>query len=345
MAARNVLEGHRVFATNDPGEACRRNSELLRAHTLRPLSDTADFAAVHHCIRLPAISVHYLEFGAAVEINADPDPAAEVYLVSVPVRGSGLIAVAGHGNAAVSISTGRNRGAVINPRAGFRSVWPVGCAKLIVRLEATALHRHLELLLQRPLDEELVFSPRMEPAATALWWRIVRAWTDSTIDTGVSLSRPPLSSALEQFLMTALLVTHQHNHRIRLLDREYAAYPAYLRTAIDAIRVDPSAPAGVAEVAAAAGVSIRTLQDGFATHLHTTPTLYLRRARLWRARADLLAAGPGRRGVVTDAATRWGFTNLGRFAQFYREEFGEQPSRTVREAPNISLDAFGTPEM
>ncbi|MEV3961896.1 hypothetical protein AB0M34_13515 [Nocardia sp. NPDC050193] len=45
---------------------------------------------------------------------------------------------------------------------------------------------------------------------------------------------------------------------------------------------------------------------------------------------ELLAAEPNRRGVVTAIATRWGFTNLGRFAQQYHREFGQQPSQTVR---------------
>jgi AraC-like DNA-binding protein len=33
---------------------------------------------------------------------------------------------------------------------------------------------------------------------------------------------------------------------------------------------------------------------------------------------------------VADAAYRWGFNHLGRFAAAYREKYGVSPSRTVR---------------
>ncbi|WP_278258467.1 helix-turn-helix domain-containing protein [Nocardioides convexus] len=43
--------------------------------------------------------------------------------------------------------------------------------------------------------------------------------------------------------------------------------------------------------------------------------------------ADLLA---GRVGTVGEAASRWGFTHLGRFAAAYRGRYGVAPSDTLR---------------
>jgi AraC family ethanolamine operon transcriptional activator len=48
---------------------------------------------------------------------------------------------------------------------------------------------------------------------------------------------------------------------------------------------------------------------------------YLRQLRLDRARLDLLSG----RCSVTEAATRWGFWNLGDFARYYRQRHGELP--------------------
>ncbi|MEU1277367.1 helix-turn-helix transcriptional regulator [Streptomyces sp. NPDC005805] len=89
-------------------------------------------------------------------------------------------------------------------------------------------------------------------------------------------------------------------------------------------------PVSVADMAVAAGVSPRTLQDRFRSGLGTTPAAYLRRLRLDRAHRDLLRIADGSAsGTVAEVATRWGFTHLSRFAAYYREAYGQVPSRTA----------------
>jgi transcriptional regulator GlxA family with amidase domain len=58
---------------------------------------------------------------------------------------------------------------------------------------------------------------------------------------------------------------------------------------------------------------------------------YLRQVRLQRADADLRAADGSDRGVAS-IASRWGFTNFGRFAAAYRERYGHTPSETLHRA-------------
>jgi transcriptional regulator GlxA family with amidase domain len=84
-----------------------------------------------------------------------------------------------------------------------------------------------------------------------------------------------------------------------------------------------------AEIAAAAGVTIRALQLAFRRHLNTTPLGYLRRVRLDYAHRELAAADPQHESV-TAVAFRWGFANSGRFAAYYRQAYGVLPSRTLR---------------
>ncbi|QIG42111.1 AraC family transcriptional regulator [Nocardioides anomalus] len=83
----------------------------------------------------------------------------------------------------------------------------------------------------------------------------------------------------------------------------------------------------VADIAEAAHVTPRALQYGFRRQLGTTPMSYLRKVRLHHARAELLAADPAT--TVAGVAGRWGFFNLGRFASYYRAEFGENPAHTL----------------
>lgn len=55
---------------------------------------------------------------------------------------------------------------------------------------------------------------------------------------------------------------------------------------------------------------------------------FLRGIRLQRVRAQLLASDGSV--SVSEIARRWGFHHLGRFSAYYRDAFGEVPSRTVQ---------------
>ncbi|MEW2585363.1 AraC family transcriptional regulator [Streptomyces virginiae] len=97
-----------------------------------------------------------------------------------------------------------------------------------------------------------------------------------------------------------------------------------VRRAVAFIESDPAAEIGLADAAAAAGVTPRALQYAFRRHLGTTPMAYLRRVRLAQAHADLVAADPARE-TVTAIAHRWGFHHQGRFAAAYRDAYGLCP--------------------
>jgi len=85
----------------------------------------------------------------------------------------------------------------------------------------------------------------------------------------------------------------------------------------------------IADIAAAAHVTIRAVQLAFHRHLDTTPTRYLRRVRLDHAHSQLLGADPERE-TVSAVAYRWGFSSSSRFAGYYRSAYGVSPSATLR---------------
>jgi transcriptional regulator GlxA family with amidase domain len=108
-----------------------------------------------------------------------------------------------------------------------------------------------------------------------------------------------------------------------------APQPQTLRRAIAFIHDNAHRDIGLAEIAAAIGVTPRSVQYMFRRHLGATPLEYLRRVRLERAHRDLLAADPTVDTVV-EIAGRWGFGHPGRFSMAYKEAFGTPPSRTLR---------------
>ncbi len=84
----------------------------------------------------------------------------------------------------------------------------------------------------------------------------------------------------------------------------------------------------VSEIAAAAGVSVRTLSAAFRRFRGMTVQDFLREERLKGVRADLLAAGP--QGCVRTIAAQWGYCSMGLFAANYRRRFGELPSASLQ---------------
>jgi len=136
-----------------------------------------------------------------------------------------------------------------------------------------------------------------------------------------STARLLAATALATFPNTAL-------PRPRARDRSDAS-PATLRRAIAFIDEHAHDDIAGAEIAAAAGVTIRAVQLAFRRHLDTTPLGYLRRVRLDYAHRQLAAADPQHESV-TSVAYRWGFANSSRFAAYYRQAYGVLPSHTLR---------------
>jgi AraC-like DNA-binding protein/tetratricopeptide (TPR) repeat protein len=104
--------------------------------------------------------------------------------------------------------------------------------------------------------------------------------------------------------------------------------PHSVRRALDAMRSNMGHDWTVAELAAAARVSNRTLQRQFRIYLGKSPLAVLRDIRFECARRQLLQ---GLRDVkVMDVALTCGFPHLGRFSIEYRGRYGETPSQTLR---------------
>jgi AraC-like DNA-binding protein len=89
-------------------------------------------------------------------------------------------------------------------------------------------------------------------------------------------------------------------------------------------------PISIAALAEEIGVGLRSLQLSFREVHGMGPRQVLSRLRLERARDRLLRADPSEQ--VTTIALDCGFTHLSRFAEAYRQAFGERPRETLRRS-------------
>src|SRR5690606_21974840 len=103
------------------------------------------------------------------------------------------------------------------------------------------------------------------------------------------------------------------NYTAELEGTETSA-PYYVRRVERFVRENLLAELTLADLAAASGVSARTLHDGFRRYRHTTPMLYLKNLRLELAHQKLLNATDE---SVTDIAMECHFTHLSKFAKEY----------------------------
>jgi AraC-like DNA-binding protein/tetratricopeptide (TPR) repeat protein len=111
-------------------------------------------------------------------------------------------------------------------------------------------------------------------------------------------------------------------------------FPRNLKKAIDVLRADPGRGWTIGALAASCDIPRRTLEKHFRRHLQQTPVEFLRAVRLDCARHELLRAAP--RATVTEIALQCGFNHFGRFAAWYREQYGESPLATLKRSQSAA---------
>lgn len=169
-------------------------------------------------------------------------------------------------------------------------------------------------------------------AAAEAAWRHTVSFVRGVLADPETADQPLIRSSTGRLLAAAALSTFPNTAVTAptAQDRIDAA-SGTLRRAVAFLEQHPDADISIADIAAAAGVSIRAVQLAFRRHLDTTPMGYLRAVRLDRVHHELVAADPTRGATVTDIAMRWGFYNPSRFATQYRHTYGVNPRRTLHE--------------
>ena len=170
----------------------------------------------------------------------------------------------------------------------------------------------------------------VSPAAGRLLLRTITFLRDNVAAEPLLRDSSLIASTAPQFLAAVLLNTFPSNAVTDpTADDRNDAHPASLRRAVAFIDDHAHRDITVADIAAAANVTIRTVQYAFRRHLATSPTAYLRRVRLAHAHRELLAADPATGATVTRIAADWGFLHPGRFARYHQAAYGCSPYRTL----------------
>ena len=138
---------------------------------------------------------------------------------------------------------------------------------------------------------------------------------------------PSLQQRVIETFSQLLFESVPHRYSARTHAARLGPMPGHVRLACDYMQKRVLSHPGVADIAAAAGVSLRTMETAFRAFMDVTPTVYMRTLRLRMAR-DALLAGDER--SIAEIGRAFGFAHTGRFAGYYCDLFGESPSDTRR---------------
>lgn len=305
-------------------DAIDRIGKVLHPHQLTRVEHRRQ-----HVARLDAVSTGPIVWGR-LQYNSNSDlycPLIEGYHVNVPLSGplisrcgDTLTAVSPHTAVLYEADTGAH---ILSPDNSRLNMFAI-------KLDTSAVQSVLCDLLGHPADAPLQFDGTVDLSTGdgSAWWRMVtdiyRGQLSGTLMTSPVMTKPLIYSTI-----VGLLTLGHHSYTEALHSDGAQVAPAVIRRAAEYICAHAAEPITPADIAAAVGLGVRSLQRGFRDHYQCTPSEYLRGVRLRRARDDLAAALPDT-ASVTAVASKWGFHHHGRFAAEYRRMFGESPSHTLR---------------
>jgi AraC-like DNA-binding protein len=312
-----------VWQSADLDEVRHEGGRVFCEHRLQIAGPGQRLDTRLHHRRLGGLGLGRLGYGATVDI--DPQQLDGFYLLQWPRRGGETIRL---GNQQVDSDV--QTGTLVSPRQRFSMRHEAGTEKLFVRIDEAAMARQLDALLPGAGARPLVFSAAVPwaDARLASLAGLLRWMFDDASGEAPLLDQPLLAAPFEEMLLRALLHGLPHD-RPELLMPQPALAPGFVRRAEAWMAEHAHEPITAGQVAAAVGVSVRSLYAGFRRHREGSPMAHLRALRLDRVRAELLGTDAPAEGV-TATALRWGFGHLGQFSADYRARFGELPSHTLR---------------
>ncbi|MGR7002169.1 AraC family transcriptional regulator [Yinghuangia aomiensis] len=295
-------------------------NERLAPHDMdvrdsRPLQ--ASFVELHS----GRIAVYDLAYG--VDVVLDGYEGLDGYIVCIAHRGRAALTFGGRSTPfSPSLSS---PGPVVTSRLDADTTTRLIC------LPRSVVDKAARLLLDDDTDAPLMFEPVIDTRHRDAreWLRLAHGFARGA--SGALAVSPLALGHYEQLLVHALVALQPHDRSSALGGDVRPAPRGTLQRAVSFCEDNIARPIQVADMAAAARVSVRTLQSEFRRRLGCTPLQYLRELRLANAHADLRAIAAGQAtGSIAEVAAAWGFPERRYFTTMYARAYGRLPSETLR---------------
>ncbi|MDF3936448.1 AraC family transcriptional regulator [Pseudomonas citronellolis] len=184
--------------------------------------------------------------------------------------------------------------------------------------------KRLATLLGKPIVHPVRFQPVVDLKVEAFQGikAIVGMATGAEFDL-LANSSALMPARLQEMLVDSVLETWPHNYSEALRRPGPLIAPRHVKLAVEYIREHPDALVSGSELAELTNVSLRALQEGFRRFIGSSIVAFQRQVRLECAYDALQNEASG---SVSEIALGLGFTNVGRFCQYFQSAFGLSPA-------------------
>jgi AraC-like DNA-binding protein len=301
--------------------------KLQGAYLARPRTVNAHREMQIRAAHFGDVSISTFAFGRAVDIT--PTGLEDAVVVTTAIRGRAGIAIDG---STFDVDAGQTIIAHEEDRPVF--IYGPDTEVLKLRFHRSRLEQFFMQAYGRAPRSRLHFDTAMSDSHTAARWVSLLRFLVLTLNGAGTHARTMLELAsIEQMLMLTLLNSQPHNYGNAAAGSAHSGAP--FARACDFIHQHLASDIALADIAQAAYCSPRSLARAFKDAGEAAPMQYVRKLRLERIRAALLAPASGRK-TVAELAFESGYRHLGEFNRQYRAAFGETPSQT-REGAFVLL--------
>jgi AraC-like DNA-binding protein len=306
-------------------EAVNLVGASLSPHKLKVHERIPSALASLSALNLGDCAIVSLKYGFDVDIDAGC--ISDYFMLKMTLTGSGRITSDDR-----SATTSPASIFITSPQALTRFRMSSSCRHITTRVCRRAIEERLMQKLGRRLHEPLAFELEIGSGTEfgRAWWQLISHICEvSAMAPGV-MSCPEVRAQYSRTIIELLLHGAPHNYSEGLTQAEGHLSPRHVRRAQEYIEAHLAEIRSVADIAAAIGVSPRTLQNGFKQAFAMSPIEYVRHARVQALHRALLTADGSQ--SVTTLMTAVGIMSFGRYAEYYRKQIGVAPSVTLRQA-------------
>ena len=246
-------------------------SKIYCEHTVRVVGPARNVDGQLEVTKSPQPLVQ-LSYGTPVTIDAGNF--SDLFLIKHCVHGAATVRQDGQ---RVDLRQGQT--VILSPGRDTELQYDQTFLQKSVRFDFGKLESTCARWLGHPLEQPLQFALRPFSDALERVWQQTLGYAWSAEMGGLSLSGSAKAS-FDEYLLTLLLHQHPHTYSAELAAPAPVPIPGIVRRAESYMTENAATSLSIPDVAAALGVSVRSLQEGFRQWRNTTPNEFLRQTRL-----------------------------------------------------------------